>query len=109
MVDRPNDIQTVGEQAVPNFVEQPVASSESTNEHNMLELKFKVKDFQRNKRGRRTKIRLRATLHWSNTAFTIHSTEGSKNFATSDPRSLSWPNRILQLGSLSLVPPNLIY
>ena len=44
MVDRPNDIQTVGEQAVPNFVEQPVASSESTNEHNMLELKFKVKD-----------------------------------------------------------------
>jgi len=70
--------------------------------------KFKTKGTQE-KQSRHTEIGLWAFLHCSNTAFTMHSTEGSKKLATSDPRSLSWPNRMLQLGSLSLVPPNLIY
>jgi len=67
------------------------------------------RDTMEEKKYRRTDIGLWAILHWSNTALTIHSIEASKNVATSDPRSLSWPNRILKFGSLSLAPPNLIY
>ena len=43
MVFRPNDIQAMGDQFPMDLVEQPVTSSESANENNMLECKFEPK------------------------------------------------------------------
>ena len=57
MVKRPNDIQAMEDQFLADFAEQPVTSSESTDENDMLECKFKPKDSER-KKMRRTDIGL---------------------------------------------------
>ena len=49
MVLRPYDIQAMREQFGVDFLEQPVTSSESTDENDMLECKFKAKDRKRKK------------------------------------------------------------
>ena len=48
MALRSEDVQATREQFLVDLVEQPVASSESTNEDDMLECKFKTDDNQEN-------------------------------------------------------------
>ena len=57
MVNRLNDIQTMGDQFLVDLVEQPVTSSESPDKNNILECKFEPKGKQR-KQMRRTDIGL---------------------------------------------------
>ena len=71
-----------------------------------------------------TEISVAEALHCSIIDVTMHWMDGSKNEATSElrknkysdsimleayPRSFNWPERMLRLGSLSRMVPNLIY
>ena len=72
-----------------------------------------------------TDISVSEASHCSLIDFTMHWTDGSKNEATSElmkdshpsswyyvdayPRNFNWPERMLRLGSLSRMLPNLIY
>ena len=73
-----------------------------------------------------TEISVAEASHCSLIDFTMHWTDGSKKVATSElrkdivildrgimldayPRSFNCPERMLSLGSLSRIPPNLIY
>ena len=107
---------------------KPIARSKASHKENRLWAGWSIIHTIPKSKKSLTEISVSEVSHCSLIDFTMHWTDGSKKEATSDlrkniaqsrsryhvglesyPRSFNWPERILSLGSLSRMLPNLIY
>ena len=128
MAIRTADIEALRSKCSFQLLIKPIARSKTSHKKNRLWSSRSIIHTISKSKKFLTEISVSEVSHCSLMDFTMHWTDGSKKEATSDlrkniaqsrsryhvglesyPRSFNWPERILSLGSLSRMLPNLIY